>query len=503
MNAAVIGSMQLPDASHRLLHRARRSECREPAPGTMIAAGWTLSDQPGLGASSRRTPRVDSMAKFAGIALNAALLCSTPLAVAAAPGPQPQPLPLATPAAVGLSTQRLEHMTEHFRAEAARQSAAGYVLMVARNGKLAYSSAVGMRDREHDVPMTLDTRFRIASMTKPVTSVAVLMLYEEGRFQLDDPVSRYLPEFSELRVQTSTDDQGAQKTEPAKRPITIRHLLTHTAGLGYGPAYDSTSALGKAWAALNFSGPGTLADKVRAIAGLPLYYHPGDAWRYSYADDVLGRLVEVVSGLPFDRFLKMHLFDPLGMRHTGFYISQADLGQLAVLYRHDAKGDLVLSDTVSAQAATDASKSPSGGGGLISTAGDYLRFAQMLANGGSFEGRLYLSPVTVALMTSNQVPDDAQAKFWGESWRGFGYGLGVGVVTDGRSVPQASCDGDYSWGGFFDTHWITSPRTGIVAVLLTQVDPRGASAPQRTDADFHNLLFASVSSPRPLPCLAH
>jgi CubicO group peptidase (beta-lactamase class C family) len=389
-----------------------------------------------------------------------------------------------------LSVERLDHMRDFFRGEVDKQSAAGYVILVARGGKLVYSTAIGMRTLAREVPMTLDTRFRIASMSKPITSVAVLMLYEEGRFHLDDPVSRFLPEFANERVFTGVDAQGALVTEPAKVPITIRHLLTHTSGLGY--VFDPSTPLGKAYTTLPITPHSSLADAVRAIAGVPLYFQPGTGWRYSYADDVLGRLVEVVSGMPFERFLKTRLFDPLGMRHTGFYLPESDLPLLATLYKHGSTGELEPSDASLLGSPADPNRWPSGGGGLISTAGDYLRFAQMLENGGSFEGKRVLSPVTVALMRSNQVPDDALFNFWGADSRGLGYGLGVGTLIDAAHSPYAGFNGDYAWGGFWDTHWVASPRTGIVAVLLTQVDPRGNQSPQRTDPDFRDLLFASV-----------
>ena len=405
-----------------------------------------------------------------------------------------RPLPRAKPASVGLSADRLQHMAEYFRSETVKGTAAGYVLMVARDGKLAFSSAVGYRDIEHQVPMTLDTRFRIASMTKPVTSVAVLMLYEEGRFHLDEAVARFLPEFANPRVYTGTDAEGKLTTEPARRDITIRDLLTHTSGLGYLGFYDTKTPLGQAYGALPILASGPLAEKVRLIASMPLYFHPGEGWRYSFADDVLGRLVEVVSGMPFDRFLDERLFAPLNMKATGFYLPPSAKPLLATIYKHDPEGALIPADSSWLGDPSDMSRPPSGGGGLFSTAGDYLRFAQMLANGGSLDGRQYLSPVTVALMTSNQVAEDAQAKYWGPNSTGLGYGLGVGVEIDTRHSWQAGSPGDYSWGGLFDTHWIVSPRTGIVAVLLAQLDPSGNKAPQRTDQDFRNLLFATVTT---------
>jgi CubicO group peptidase (beta-lactamase class C family) len=427
----------------------------------------------------------------------AAGLLGLALAAASARAEAPPALPVSTPAAAGMSLERLDHMRDFFRGEVDKSSAAGYVLLVARGGKLVYSAATGMRDRARQLPMTLDTRFRIASMTKPITSVAVLMLYEEGRFQLDDPIARFLPEFANERVFTGVDAGGALVTEPAKEPITIRHLLTHTSGLGY--VFDPSTPLGKAYMGLPITAHGSLADAVHAIAGVPLYFQPGAGWRYSYADDVLGRLVEVVSGMPFERFLKTRLFEPLGMTHTGFYVPESDLPLLATVYRHGSTGELEPSDASMLGSPADPKRWPSGGGGLISTAGDYLRFAQMLENGGSLEGKRVLSPVTVALMVSNHVPDDAMLKYWGAGSRGLGYGLGVGTIIDAVSSPQADFTGDYAWGGFLDTHWIASPRTGIVAVLLTQVDPRGNKSPQRTDPDFRNLLFASVEHIDPSP----
>jgi CubicO group peptidase (beta-lactamase class C family) len=418
-------------------------------------------------------------------------------AFAADPG-APAPLPRVQPAGVGLSAERLEQMSKFFRGEVAKNTTAGYVLLVARHGKLAYADAIGLRDREHSLPMTLDTRFRIASMTKPVTSVAVMMLYEESRLHLDDPVSRFLPEFANARVYAGKDERGELKTEPVKQPMTIRHLLTHTSGLGYGPGYDRTSDLAKAWGALELSGPGTLAAKVQAIAALPLYSQPGEQWRYSYADDVLGRVVEVISGMPFDQFLRRRIFQPLGMRDTDFWIPQADAGRLARVYVHDKTGALQPVEARFLGAPHDRTSWPSGGGGLISTAGDYLRFAQMLANGGSLDGRQILSPVTVQLMTSNQVPPEAMAKFWGSNSLGLGYGLGVAPVIDANIAQQAGLDGDYSWGGFLDTHWVVSPQSGLVAVLLAQLSPVGNTAPQPTYVDFRNLLFATVMTLDPV-----
>ena len=408
----------------------------------------------------------------------------------------PNPLPAAKPEAVGMSSARLQAMTGFFEAQAAAHKTAGYVLMVARDGKLIESAAVGRRSLEADLPMTLDTRFRIASMSKPITTVAVLMLYEQGLFHLDDPVARFLPEFADPRVYTGVDADGKLLTVAAKRPISIRDLLTHTSGLGY--LFDSKTPLGKSWLALKIDPHGTLADNVRLIATQPLYFQPGEGWFYSYADDVLGRLVEVASGMPFARFLRERLFDPLKMHATGFYVPADSKPLMATMYHHDDKG--ALEAATWPDDATDPRRWPSGGGGMISTAGDYLRFAQMLANGGSLEGRQYLSPVTVDLMTHNQVGETAMADFWGPDSVGLGYGLGVGVELDTRHAMNAGYPGDISWGGVFDTHWVASPRTGLVAVLLTQTDPLGPGATAQrseTNIDFLNHVFAAVAVASP------
>ncbi len=422
------------------------------------------------------------------------ILTMTLVGHAAAAGPG-DPLPRAKPESVGMSTAKLEAMGEFFKRETARDAAAGYAILVARNGKLIYSAAVGMQDRERAIPMSLDTRFRIFSMTKPVTSVAVLMLYEEGKLQLDDPIARYLPAFAQSRVIVGVDEAGKPRTEPVKRPITVRQLLSHTSGLGYGAGYDTASPLAAQWGAFSFYGPQTADEKIRQLAALPLYFEPGSDWRYSYATDVLGHLVEVVSGMPFAEFLQKRLFDPLSMTRTGFFVPAADAGRVAAVYRRNAAGKLEALQGPLAQPPTAPPPFISGGGGLLSTAGDYLRFAQMLADKGRFEGRQYLSPITVELMTSQQVPDAAMGKAYGDTWRGLGFGLGVSPVIDFRSVPQANRDGDYTWPGAIDTNWMVSPSTGIVAVVLTQVARGTDGQANRTYQDMHNQVYQAVLEP--------
>ena len=419
------------------------------------------------------------------------LLTATLAGHAAAGGPA-YPLPRATPESVGMSAPRLAAIGEFFKRETERDSAAGYAILVARDGKLVYSAAVGMQDRENGVPMSLDTRFRMFSMTKPVTSVAVLMLYEEGKLQLDDPVSRYLPAFADPKVFVGVDGSGKPRTEAARQPITVRQLLTHTAGLGYGPGYDQGSPIAAEWGAFNLWGPQSAEDKMRALAALPLYFHPGTEWRYSYATDVLGHLVAVVSGMPFADFLQQRLFGPLGMTRTGFFVPPADAARVATAYRRNAAGKL---ERVGGALATPPTAPPtfaSGGAGLLSTAGDYLRFAQMLADKGRFGGRQYLAPATVELMTSDHAPEGAQARAYGEKWRGLGFGLGVSPVIDHRHVPQANRNGDYTWPGVLDTNWMVSPSTGVVAVVLAQVARGADGQANRTYQDMHNQVYQAV-----------
>ena len=421
-----------------------------------------------------------------------ALLLGATLMLGALPVDAASPLPRARAEAVGMSSARLTAMGDFFRAETERGSAAGYTILVARHGKLVYSAAVGMQDRENGVPMSLDTRFRIFSMTKPVTSVAALMLYEEGKFQLDDPIARFLPAFENPRVFTGVDATGKILTEPAKQPITIRHLLTHTSGLGYGAGYDRSTPIAGLWGEFSFYGPSSTEEKIRKLAALPLYFQPGSEWRYSYASDVLGHLVEVVSGQSLGDFLRTRLFEPLGMANTGFYLAPGDANKLAAVYRRGAKGALERVDNPLFRPSSTPPTFASGGGGLISTAGDYLRFAQMLANKGELDGRRYLAPNTVELMTSQQVADDAQAKAYGEIWRGLGFGLGVSPVIDFRRLPQANRNGDYTWPGVLDTNWMVSPSTGVVSVVLAQVVRGPDGLPNRTYQDMHNQVYQAV-----------
>lgn len=375
-----------------------------------------------------------------------------------------QGLPVAAPAEdVGLSAERLARIRAVFAEDIERGELAGAVALVARRGKVAYFEPLGERDEGQ--PMRRDAIFRIASMSKPITSTAVMILFEEGRFLLDDPVSRYLPELANLKVVVPGNGDGPLVTEPAKEELTIRHLLTHTSGLIYsafhpGPlaqAYDRAGI----W-------NGDLAGLVEKLGTLPLAHQPGTAWEYGVSTDVLGRLVEVVSGKPFGTFLEERIFAPLGMRDTAFYVPPAKHDRLAAHYRARDEGGLER-----APVAFDASappRLPSGGGGLMSTAGDYARFLQMLLNGGELDGVRILGRKSVELMTVDHVRGLPRAGILPDN---YGFGLGFAVLGElGRSGIPGS-PGTYTWSGIFNTFFWVDPQEELIGVFMTQITPFG------------------------------
>jgi CubicO group peptidase (beta-lactamase class C family) len=343
---------------------------------------------------------------------------------------------------------------------------------VAREGKVAYLQSVGMRDREKRVAMNPGTIFRIASMSKPITSVAVMMLYEEGHFQLKDPVSRYIPEFREVKVLASA---SPEQLVPAKRPITIRHLLTHTSGLTY--QWDTRVGAKLAEAGITHGlrqDEDLLGDDIARLAQVPLVHHPGEAYTYGLSTDVLGRVVEVVSGVPFDKFLRRRIFEPLGMKDTCFRLAGDQAARLAAVYGPDPNGGLQrLPDGVLGEGAMQITvtypcegthRYCSGGGGLCSTISDYARFCQMMLNGGTLDGVRLLSRKTVELMTADHV---------GELSPDSGFGLGFGVTRSLREAGELDSVGSYRWGGFWYTTFFIDPAEKMLGVCMAQVHPAG------------------------------
>ena len=385
-----------------------------------------------------------------------------------------QGLPMAVPAKVGFSPEHLERIRPMLQDYVDKENLPGFLTVIARRGKIVHFETVGMRDIENEKPVEPDTIFRIYSMSKPITSVAVMMLYEEGHFQLDTPVSRFIPEFGNMKVY----NENQTEISDAEKEMTIKHLLTHTAGLTYG---WGGKPVDERYKALKMSGASaTLVDMAKTLGDIPLVHEPGERWTYGVSTDVLGYLVEVVSGMPFEEFLQTRLFAPLGMVDTAFSIPPEKRDRFAALYTFSKDSGL---ERVGKKADADGEFTffPSGGGGLVSTAADYMRFSQMLLNGGELEGVRILDKETVELM---RYPHH-------DGW----FGLGFSVVNDKKSDADDEEDhkkdlddkddkddegdkeskdtpesvGSFSWGGAAATIFWIDPVEEVVGVLMTQI----------------------------------
>ena len=380
-------------------------------------------------------------------------------------------VPTARAESVGMSSGRLQRIDDVMQAYIDRNEIAGAVTLVARRGKVVHFSAIGNRDAESGTPMTHDTIFRIASMTKPIASVALMMMYEEGHFQLRDPISKWLPEFADMSVAIPAPAQerlgGRYKLVPAVRPITVQHVLTHTSGMPnlyrgiMQPEYIEM---------VGQTEPGdTVGDVLKRVATLPLNFHPGDAWEYSRATDIVGRLVEVMSGQTLDEFLNERIFEPLEMTDTHFYLPESKLNRFATLYRPDDNGKMELAEAPTAESRFVAEPHVyfSGAGGLVSTARDYFRFHQMMLNGGELEGTRILSRKTVELMTSNHTGDKG---IW-LTGPGYGFGLGYAIVTDLGQSGSPRSEGSYYWGGAYGTIFWVDPKEELIGILMEQIRP--------------------------------
>lgn len=397
------------------------------------------------------------MVRKATLALGLCTLLAAPLAG--------QPLPVAEPEEVGLSSVRLQRIGEVFQGYVDDGRIAGAIGMVARRGRLVYVDQWGSRDMAAGDALEVDDIFRIFSMTKPITSVAVMMLHEEGHFFLSDPIGRFIPELSQLRVaqlagQPSPDDIP---TERARRAVTIQDLLRHTSGLSYG--IFSNTAVDQLYRRQNVLGQATIADMVTELSQIPLVYQPGTQWNYSVSADVLGRLVEVVSGQPFDVFLRERIFEPLGMVDTGFFVPASKRDRLSRLYGHTGpERSLALGDRTGY---TEAVTMFSGGGGLAGTAADYLRFAQMLLNGGELEGVRILGRKTIELMTVDHLGDVPT------SWLspGWGFGLGFTVRKQAGLDGMSGSVGEFYWFGVAGTSFWVDPVEELIGVFMIQIRP--------------------------------
>ena len=373
----------------------------------------------------------------------------------------------AKPEEVGLSSARLKRVNKVMQGYVDENKLVGLVTVVARRGKVAHFECFGTMDIESNKAMRPDTIFRIYSMSKPITSVAMMMLYEEGYFQLNDPVSKFIPEFKEVKVFVKKSEEGVEVAE-LKRQITIRDLLAHTSGLAYGLGKD-TPVDEMYQEAKMLKWDETLEEKVGRLVKLPLANQPGSAWRYSISVDVLSRLVEVISGRRFDVFLEERIFGPLGMEDTGFYVPEEEIGRFAELYKRGKNDDLERNDTLYWG---DFSKQPwflSGGGGLVSTASDYMRFCQMMLNGGELDGVRLLSRKSVELMTANHLTKELIRQ--GSMTKGHGFGLGFAVLMDVAQSEALGSEGEYSWGGAASTGFWIDPEEELIGILMTQFMP--------------------------------
>ncbi len=381
-----------------------------------------------------------------------------------APSVSGQGLPTAKPNEMGFSSTRLNRIKPFMQSYVDQGKLPGLITMIARHGKVVHFEKYGVMDV--DKPMQFDTIFRIASMTKPITSVAIMMLYEEGKFLLNDPISKFIPKFKDVKVFSHIDKNGLRLVEP-NNPITIRDLLTHTSGLTYG-FFGNTPVDSMYRKAALFSG--TLEEMVQKVTKLPLIYQPGTKWNYSVSTDVLGYLVEVLSGKPFNEFLQQRVvFKPLGMNDTDFYVPQGKINRFAASYRRAKDGTIQVSDKPETSTFLKHPTLCSGGGGLVSTASDYMRFAQMLLNKGELEGTRLLGRKTVEFMTKNQLSDELLPIHPG--LLGQGFGLGFAVLESTAQSYSIGSEGEFEWRGIYNTFFWVDPKEDMILILMTQFSP--------------------------------
>ncbi len=378
-------------------------------------------------------------------------------------------------AAAGLDEGRLARIGEHFRSRYLDSGKiAGAQVAVVRGGVLGYFENFGFQDRERNMAVADDAIWRLYSMTKPITGVAMMSLYEHGHFQLDDPIERWIPEWRNLTVEVPTAEGGTQIV-PANRPPTVKDILTHTSGIGYGERNKDLVIGERNWLAGH-----DLESMSKVFAEWPLRFQPGTKWLYSHGMDVAARLVEIMSGMQYDEYLRTQLFEPLGMTDTDFWVPEAKAGRLAANYARNGRKELVLLEDPQKSVYLHRPKLLNGGGGLVGTMHDYLRFATMLANGGELDGRRLLSRKTVELMTSNHLAGNGEmAQFaipngYGEvGFAGNGFGLTVAVSKGPGATGVVGSAGEFMWGGAASTTFWVDPSEELAVVFMTQLMPSG------------------------------
>lgn len=402
---------------------------------------------------------------------------------------------LVSPESVGLNSGQLDRIATHLGEHYVKpQKIPGSITLVSRHGRACYLDVQGMRDVERGTPMTPDTILRIYSMTKPITSLAIMTLHEHGLFALDDPVHRYIPSWRNLGVWTA-GSYPLWATQPCQRPMTIRDLLMHTSGLTYDflRATNIDYAYRKEQIALPRPGY-TLQDMIDQLAVLPLEFSPGERWNYSVATDVLGYLVEVISGKTFSEYLKETIFGPLGMHDTSFVISEDKVGRFASCYERNLQKEMVMNDD--GQDSRYAGRTfESGGGGLVSTVADYFRFCQMLLAGGTLDGERVIGSRTLDFMTRNHIPGGADmsefatGSFSESAYNGVGFGLGFANKVDAVANGHPGSVGSYFWGGLASTLFWVDPVEELIVIFMTQLMP---SSTFNFRGQLENIIYAAL-----------
>ncbi len=400
---------------------------------------------------------------------------------------------LSAPETVGMSSERLERINSYLQGEVAEDRLPGIIAVAQRRGKIIHYSRHGKMDIEANRPMTPDALFRIYSMTKPIISMALMLLHDEGRLQLHDPVSRYLPSFGGTKVYSHISD-GQLKLIEQDPPMTIFNLLTHTAGLTYGwDPWHQVDKLFRQSAEKHgfFRRDRLLADMIEHFAELPLKFQPGANWAYSVATDVLGYLLQVIADMPLADFLQERIFAPLGMDDTAFHLPPEKTQRLAAIYRSEAHYDPILipPDEVANGDVRLPTSCPSGGGGLVSSTSDYLRFANMLLNGGQLDGTRIVSPLTIKRMTTNALSPNMLPLGIGIERYGYGFGLGFRVMLDLGQANGYSSVGEYGWSGAANTHVVIDPRQELITLMMTQI---WSAEPYRPRSIFPNLVYQAI-----------
>jgi CubicO group peptidase (beta-lactamase class C family) len=423
---------------------------------------------------------------------NKSIILCTVLSIGIALSAIGQSISVVKPEESGLSLDRLESIDRVLNEYVDQGEVAGGVALIARKGQIGYLKAFGMKDIDSKDPMKTDDLFRIASMTKAITVAGVMMLFEGGYFTLDDPLSKFIPEFSEMQVMVEDTANKSYTLEKAKSQITIRHLLTHTSGLTYDffsqPYISEIYTQNNIYNGLGKS-DGTIGDMVKRLAKLPLMNHPGEGWQYGMNMDVLGYLIEIISGQTFDAYLRDKIFEPLQMNNTHFYLPKKKKDRIATLYGINSLGRLIKLEGIfdngyhSDVDVHESNKSYfSGGAGLVSTAEDYYKFLQMILNYGFYKDKKLLSRKTIELMTSEQTGDNFN---W---FKGYGFGFGLAISRGPMFTGNPGSEGTYSWAGYFASFFWVDPQEELIGILLTQLNPNKNDM----NVKFKNLMYQAI-----------